>query len=140
MGKWNLDVLYTGFDTEEYASDFSKLEALIPELSSLAEKCTDMPLGEFLTAFVELNEQINALVGKDLFERGVSVDALFLSCLSSFFLDVPDAEQVNAIAVFLGEILCVPTAHAAVTDDNCVFLSRIHFLFLSHIRKIIRFS
>ena len=64
MGKWNLDVLYTGFDTEEYASDLSKLEALIPALSSLAEKCTDMPAGEFLTAFVELNEQINALVGK----------------------------------------------------------------------------
>lgn len=64
MGKWNLDILYSGFDTEEYSSDYKKLEALIPELSTMADKCKDMPEAEFLTEYVKLNEQINALVNK----------------------------------------------------------------------------
>lgn len=64
MGKWNLDVLYTGFDCEEYVNDYNKLESLLPELSAMAEKCKEMPAGEFLSAHVRLNEEINALVGK----------------------------------------------------------------------------
>ena len=64
MGKWNLDVLYTGFDCEEYVNDYNKLESLLPELSAMAEKCKEMPAGEFLSAYIKLNEEINALVGK----------------------------------------------------------------------------
>jgi pepF/M3 family oligoendopeptidase len=64
MGKWNLDVLYTGFDCEEYVNDYNKLESLLPELSAMAEKCKDMPAGEFLSAYIQLNEQINSLVSK----------------------------------------------------------------------------
>lgn len=64
MGKWNLDVLYTGFDCEEYVNDYNKLESLLPELSAMAEKCKDMPAGEFLSLYIKLNEQINSLVSK----------------------------------------------------------------------------
>ena len=42
MGKWNLDILYTGFDTEEYSNDYKRLEEVIPALSDLADKCKDM--------------------------------------------------------------------------------------------------
>ena len=64
MGKWNLDVLYTGFDTAEYSNDYKRLESLLPELSAMADKCKEMPAGEFLSAYIKLNEEINALVGK----------------------------------------------------------------------------
>ena len=64
MGKWNLDILYTGFDTEEYKNDYAKLEALIPELAKLAEGCKDMPSSELLTEFVRLSEQTSELVEK----------------------------------------------------------------------------
>ena len=64
MGKWNLDILYTGFDTEEYKNDYAKLEALIPELAKLAEGCKDMPASEFLTAHVKLSEELSDLVNK----------------------------------------------------------------------------
>ena len=47
MGKWNLDVLYTGFDCEEYVNDYNKLESLLPELSAMAEKCKDFLETEF---------------------------------------------------------------------------------------------
>ena len=64
MGKWNLDILYTGFDTEEYANDYKRLETLVPELTALADKCKDMPAAEFLTEYIKLNEQISDLVTK----------------------------------------------------------------------------
>ena len=38
MGKWNLDILYTGFETEEYKNDMAKLEELIPSLTELASE------------------------------------------------------------------------------------------------------
>ena len=30
MGKWNLDILYTGFDTESYQNDLKMLDVLSP--------------------------------------------------------------------------------------------------------------
>ena len=64
MGKWNLDILYKGFDTDEYKSDLQKLEELIPSLATLAEKKDTMKAEEFLTEYVRTNEQINELVEK----------------------------------------------------------------------------
>ena len=64
MGKWNLDILYTGFDTEEYKSDLARLEELIPELSRVAEKSGKAPAAEFLTEYIRVNEEISELVEK----------------------------------------------------------------------------
>ena len=64
MGKWNLDILYTGFDTEEYANDYKQLESLVPELTALADKCKDMPAAEFLVGYIKLSEQITDLTEK----------------------------------------------------------------------------
>ena len=64
MGKWNLDILYKGFDTEEYKADLNKLEELIPALSSLAEKKSGMTPADFLTEYVRTNEAISELVEK----------------------------------------------------------------------------
>ena len=64
MGKWNLDILYTGFDTEEYKSDLARLEELIPELSQVAEKSGKIPAAEFLTEYIKVNEELSELVEK----------------------------------------------------------------------------
>ena len=64
MGKWNLDILYTGFDTEEYANDYKQLESLVPELTAMADKCKDMPASEFLVGYIKLSEQITDLTEK----------------------------------------------------------------------------
>ena len=64
MGKWNLDILYTGFDTEEYKSDLCKLEALIPELSAVAEGCKKMSASDFLTKYIKTNEELTELIEK----------------------------------------------------------------------------
>ncbi len=64
MGKWNLDILYTGFDTEEYKNDLARLEELIPELSSVAEKSGVLSPSEFLTEYIKVNEELSELVEK----------------------------------------------------------------------------
>jgi pepF/M3 family oligoendopeptidase len=64
MGKWNLDILYKGFDTEEYKNDFKKLEELIPTLGALAKECRDREADKFLTDYVRLSEEISHLAGK----------------------------------------------------------------------------
>ena len=64
MGKWNLDILYTGFDTEEYKSDLCKLEALIPELSDIAGGCHNMSAADFLTKYIKTNEELTELIEK----------------------------------------------------------------------------
>ena len=64
MGKWNLDILYTGFDTEEYANDYKRLEELVPSLAEHAAACKDMPAGEFLTKYIKISEELSGLVEK----------------------------------------------------------------------------
>ena len=64
MGKWNLDILYKGFDTEEYANDYKRLETLIPALGELAENAKSMASDKLLTEYVKLNEEISELVEK----------------------------------------------------------------------------
>ena len=64
MGKWNLDILYKGFDTEEFKTDFARLEKLIPELATFAQGCKELPASEFLTEYIRRNEEISELVEK----------------------------------------------------------------------------
>ena len=64
MGKWNLDILYTGFDTPEYANDYKRLEELVPALTQHAEACKDMPAGEFLTEYIKVSEELTGLIEK----------------------------------------------------------------------------
>ena len=64
MGKWNLDILYTGFDTDEYKSDLQRLEALIPELCAIADGYANMSAEEFLTKYIKTNEELSETIEK----------------------------------------------------------------------------
>ena len=64
MGKWNLDILYTGFDTEEYKNDLARMNELIPELVTLANECKNMSAKQLLCEYVKGSEQMSELVEK----------------------------------------------------------------------------
>ena len=64
MGKWNLDILYTGFDTVEYQNDLARLKELIPELIAFAEECKNMKAEKLLTEYVKKSEEMSELVEK----------------------------------------------------------------------------
>ena len=100
MGKWNLDILYTGFDTEEYKKDYSKLEALVPRLSELANECKDMAAAEFLTEYIKLSEELNEVVSKLAIYSNLRYSA--------------DTRDVEA-ASMLGRIMQLISATAAPT-------------------------
>ena len=64
MGKWNLDILYTGFDTVEYQNDLARLKELIPELVTFADGCKNMSAEALLTEYVKKSEEMSELVEK----------------------------------------------------------------------------
>ena len=64
MEKWNLDILYTGFETEEYKNDLARMNELIPELAALAKDSKEMTAAELLTAYVKKSEELNELIEK----------------------------------------------------------------------------
>ena len=64
MGKWNLDILYTGFDTEEYKNDLARMNELIPELVALANECKNMSAKQLLCEYVKGSEEMSELVEK----------------------------------------------------------------------------
>ena len=64
MGRWNLDILYTGFDTEEYKNDLARLEELIPDLGAIANGTDGLEPVRLIKSYVKTNEEITELVEK----------------------------------------------------------------------------
>ena len=64
MGKWNLDILYTGFDTVEFKNDMDRLNETIPEYIAHSEKASTLSPKELLTEYVRLSEELSELSEK----------------------------------------------------------------------------
>ena len=64
MGTWNLDILYTGFDTAEFKNDMDRLNETIPAYVALSEKVNDLTPKELLTEYVRLSEELAELTEK----------------------------------------------------------------------------
>ena len=64
MGTWNLDILYTGFDTVEFKNDMDRLNETIPEYIALSEKAGTLSPKELLTEYVRLSEELSELSEK----------------------------------------------------------------------------
>ena len=64
MGTWNLDILYTGFDTVEFKNDMDRLNETIPEYIALSEKASTLSPKELLTEYVRLSEELSELSEK----------------------------------------------------------------------------
>ena len=64
MGTWNLDILYTGFDTEEFKSDMQKMEAATQNVATFAKEAKGLDAKELLVKYIEVNEELNHLANK----------------------------------------------------------------------------
>ena len=64
MGTWNLDILYTGFDTEEFKNDMDRLNVTIPEYAALSQKVNTINPKELLLEYVRLSEELSELTEK----------------------------------------------------------------------------
>ena len=64
MGTWNLDILYTGFNTPEFQGDLTALGTSLEEISSLAKGAKELDNVTLLKEFIRTNEEINNLISK----------------------------------------------------------------------------
>ena len=63
MNRWDLTVLYNGFDDPKYSEDEAALSALIEEAAALAESAGELSDGELIGKYIALSERINTLAG-----------------------------------------------------------------------------
>lgn len=60
--EWNLDVLYTSYESEEFQRDFKSLPSLINELSECAEHLQEGNVKDKLIEILNLNEKITLVL------------------------------------------------------------------------------
>ena len=64
MGKWNLDILYGGFDTPEYLNDYKELEGLVESMPKFNKEASALDGTELCKKYVALNEKTSYLTSK----------------------------------------------------------------------------
>lgn len=62
--RWNLDILYRGFDDKEFSADIKKLSSLIAEISDFADKAATLDRREMLIEYVERHIKLSEIVNK----------------------------------------------------------------------------
>ena len=64
MGRWNLDILYTGFDTPEFLGDMESLGALVKDFEDFAGGADKLNTKELLLGFIKKNEALSNVISK----------------------------------------------------------------------------
>ncbi|MBQ8610138.1 MAG: M3 family oligoendopeptidase [Oscillospiraceae bacterium] len=62
--KWDLSILYTGFDDPALAADTAALDECIAAVNALAAKAEELPHGELLRAYIDGSEKMSLLTSK----------------------------------------------------------------------------
>ena len=62
--RWNLDILYSGFDDAAFAADVQKLSEEIEKFIALSQDAETAPAGELLVNYVKSEERITELASK----------------------------------------------------------------------------
>ncbi len=92
MGTWNLDILYKGFDDKEFTSDMAKLDAVIPEISALAEKVSSLGSASLIKEYLKLATEFNELVSK-----------LAIFCNLRYSANTKDTEAASMLGVIMAK-------------------------------------
>ncbi|MBQ5781145.1 MAG: M3 family oligoendopeptidase [Spirochaetaceae bacterium] len=61
MGRWDLNTIYSGFDSDEMKGDFSRCRELLQEKRK-AVKDSDIDFSQWLGDFIKLEEELSALI------------------------------------------------------------------------------
>jgi len=62
--RWNLDILYSGFNDAEFSADIERLNTAIDECKTLACDAEFMPKRELLIRYIKISEKITELSNK----------------------------------------------------------------------------
>ena len=98
--KWNLDILYKGFDDPEFKKDTEAFDEVISELNALAEKCETMAHAELIAKAITLWERQYTLMEK-----------LFIFASLKYSADTRDGEASST-----ADILSAKASHSAAAQ------------------------
>ena len=99
--RWNLDILYKGFDDAEFLSDIEKFSEAIGEYALLAKNAEKLNARELILGYVELNKKITDLG-----------DKLFIFANLRYSANTADADAASSIGRLMGMVseTAAPTA------------------------------
>lgn len=64
MGKWNLDILYGGFDDPAFTKDMEELRIAIEDFKNFASDAQDLAPLELIRGYIRVNERLSELMNK----------------------------------------------------------------------------
>ena len=93
MGRWNLDILYTGFDTPEFSEDMARLEALVCEVTEFASIADTLDKGDLLLGYVKKNEELSDIASR-----------LAIYCNLRYSADTRDTDAASMLGKIMASI------------------------------------
>ena len=63
-GVWDLSILYTGFDDENFSSDMQSLRESLDGIISLSERAENMRSEDVVSEYISVYERVNELASK----------------------------------------------------------------------------
>ena len=64
MGRWNLDILYKGFDDPAFAEDMEALRTAVKNFDSFASGAESLGDGELIHGYIEVSQRLSELISK----------------------------------------------------------------------------
>lgn len=102
--KWDLSILYSGFDSSEFSEDMKALSSAISEAKSLAESAENMPHAELIKKFIFVSESINEYANK-----------LFIYSNLRYSANTADAASSSNIGKIMGMVSEVSAPNARIS-------------------------
>ncbi len=100
---WNLDILYKGFDDEEFLADTKTFDEKIAELIALAKKGAELDHLTLLREFIKVQNDLNLYASK-----------LFIYCNLRYSANTADGEAASTMGVLMGKLSATAGASAAL--------------------------
>ena len=100
---WNLDILYKGFDDEEFLADTKTFEEKIANLIALAEKGSSLDSLTLIREFIKAQNDLNHFASK-----------LFIYSNLRYSANTADGEAASTMGVLMGKLSVTAGASAAL--------------------------
>ncbi len=101
--QWDLSILYTGFDTPEFARDMASFDEAIGEVISFSQSLDTFAPTELLLKYIELETKVSSLAEK-----------LFIYCNLRYSANTADVEAASTMGVLMGKLSAVAAPSAKI--------------------------
>ena len=102
--RWNLDILYGGFEDAAFASDVQKLSEEIEKFIALSQDAENAPAGELLVNYVKSEERITELASKLIIYSNLRYSA-----------NTADTDAASNIGCLMGMLSSIAAASAKLS-------------------------